>query len=561
MWSAARSNPAGYGLLDPARLRAYRLLLYLAVAVLVLGTGPAPVPARVTTAAVYLPLGLLGILIQGLIPGGSRGRALLWPVVPALDVAAQGFVLARMGGPGSSYLLLLALPIFVWGLLRGIAGGIWAAGLALGVQGFLAASAASSNAAPLPTHLLHAAALLLLGLFAGLLGRRIQQVERLHRQTRRELETAQLDAASVVSQLSRGLLCLDEDGRVTLSNARAQSLLAPLLDLSGGGDLREVFQRSPQREALLPLIRHLLGRLSRPEEESHEILLSWAEGGLKRELPLEVATSPILDREGKLRGLLVLLSDQTARAALEADRRRKERLALIGELAAGLAHEIRNSLKPITGSIELLRRAAPGGENRRDSLMEIILRESESLENFVTEFLNFARDKNLENCLVPLERVLGEEWESLNSLPQSPFRLIRPDEDESRIWVRADRGALRQVVRNLGLNALEAGGGPIEIGWKREGAEAVIYLRDHGPGIAEQIRSQVFEPFFTTKPHGTGLGLAIARDLVDRLGGRLALEPAEGGGMRATIRLPLQAPPEGGLAALPEDGPAAARAA
>ena len=96
--------------------------------------------------------------------------------------------------------------------------------------------------------------------------------------------------------------------------------------------------------------------------------------------------------------------------------------------------------------------------------------------------------------------------------------------------VRADRACLRQILRNLGLNAIEAGGAPVEVGWRRDGREAEVYLRDHGPGLAEEIRARVFEPFFTTKPRGTGLGLAIARDLAERLGGRLALEPARGRG-------------------------------
>jgi hypothetical protein len=82
-------------------------------------------------------------------------------------------------------------------------------------------------------------------------------------------------------------------------------------------------------------------------------------------------------------------------------------------------------------------------------------------------------------------------------------------------------------------------GAPVEVGWRRSGGEAEVYLRDHGPGLTEEVRARVFEPFFTTKPRGTGLGLAIARDLAERLGGRLNLEPAPGGGTRACLRLPL----------------------
>jgi signal transduction histidine kinase len=218
-------------------------------------------------------------------------------------------------------------------------------------------------------------------------------------------------------------------------------------------------------------------------------------------------------------------------------------LALIGQLSAGLAHEIRNSLKPISGSVELLRRELPATGGARDTLMEIILRESEALEAFLEEFLHLARDKSLQMEELPLERVVGEEFESLASLPGGIFRLARPDPDEPLLRVRADRACLRQILRNLGLNAIEAGGVPVEVGWRRVDGEAEVYLRDHGSGLAEEIRARAFEPFFTTKPRGTGLGLAIARDLAERLGGRLALDPAEGGGTRAILRLPLIPPP------------------
>ena len=125
------------------------------------------------------------------------------------------------------------------------------------------------------------------------------------------------------------------------------------------------------------------------------------------------------------------------------------------------------------------------------------------------------------------------------ALPGGSFQLARPEPDHFPLPVCADRSCLRQILRNLGLNAIEAGGAPVEVGFRRVGDEAEVYLRDHGPGLADEVRARAFEPFFTTKPRGTGLGLAIARDLAERLGGRLALEPAPGGGTRASLRLPL----------------------
>lgn len=536
--AAGRGRSATEFSLQGARLRFYRVFLYLAIATLIAGGSGSP-RTLLSTAGLYLVLALAGAALS--VRPGHIGPVPLWSFALCIEVGAHILVIARMGEPGSPFLLLPALPILLWGILRGLSGGIPASILALLGEALLRGAGPSAwpGRSPMsgeaPTALLfHAAAFLLLGAFSGMLGRRIRQEEAEHQETRRELEQAQLDAESIVAHLSRGLVCLDRRGRVSRMNGRAQALLSPWGGIEVGGAVSDVPPSSP----LYPLARHLSERLDSCGEESHEIHLGPPAGADAPGFPCEISTTPILDGQGERHGIMVLLNDLTELRAREAHRRHKERLALIGELSAGLAHEIRNSLKPITGSVELLRRETPAGDEARDALMEIILREAESLENFLTEFLNFARDKNLQMQLLPLEMVLGEELESLNALPQSPFRLVSRPGEGKPLRVQADRGALRQVVRNLGINALEAEGAPIEVGWKRDGREAVIFMRDHGPGIEPELRRKVFEPFFTTKPSGTGLGLAIARDLVDRLGGRLTLEPAAGGGTLACIRLP-----------------------
>ena len=257
-------------------------------------------------------------------------------------------------------------------------------------------------------------------------------------------------------------------------------------------------------------------------------------------VPVEVSTSPILDGRGRYRGTVVLFSDLTERMERERERRQQERLALVGQLSAGLAHEIRNSLKPITGSVELLRLEEESFSGAQNHLMEIILREAENLESFLTEFLAFARDKSLQVAAIPLERVLEEEADALATASSRRIELIRPGEPEdgSALCI-ADRSALGQVIRNLGLNGLEASSEdePLELGWRWDGEEAEVFVRDRGEGISQEIAAQAFDPFFTTKAHGTGLGLAIARDLIERQGGRLTLESAEGGGTMARIRL------------------------
>jgi len=543
-----RPDPAAPG--GRLRGRGWRPLAALAVAVLAAGIGGATAGDRLWTTLGYLLLATVGFWGQAWIARNPR-RGRLWPLLAWLDVAAGAFVAARIGPTTAPLLLLLALPVLVWGLQRGVPGGLCTA-TGAAAAGTLLATLQTAGAEPgqafvfsrdsaLGTALFPAISLALLGGFSGLLGRRLRQVELARLRAQADLDTAQaaleqtrLDAESILAHLSRALLCFDAKGRLTQVNREALALFAPVGGISAGAALEDLRARPATRE----LADHLAARLEATREETREARLGDA--------PVEVTTTPVRDRGGEAHGLVVLLADLTARRAEEEERRRQERLAVVGELSAGLAHEIRNSLKPITGSVELLRRELPAGEAGRDTLMEIILRESESLENFLTEFLTFARDRKLQLEPVPVETLLGEELESLNATPGSAFRLVRPAASEPPLRVRADRSCLRQIVRNLGVNALEAGGAPIELGWRRDGAEAEIFVRDHGPGIPEEVRPRVFEPFFTTKPQGTGLGLAIAHDLADRLGGRLVLTPATGGGTRASIRLPLVGPADAG---------------
>lgn len=522
----------------PRGLESYRLLAGLAVAVLAVGGGGPAIGFRLTTAAIYLGLVVGGLVVHHWSRPGIGARA--WPLFAALDVAASALVVARMGPTNAPLLLLLALPILIWGLLRGIPGGLCAAGVAVVAEALLVVPLQRSGhpgflswgGAALRTAGIDAVSLVLLGAVSGLLGRRRRLEEALHRSTEAELEQTRLDAESIVAHLSCGLLCLDGEGRVTRFNARAAEIFGPGTPLDIGLTL-DGMAASPGTQELATCLR---GRLAGGREDSGELLLDAS--------PVGVTTTPVRDQAGAARGLVVLLADLTERRAREEERRRRERLAYIGELSAGLAHEIRNSLKPITGSVELLRREIPRGEGARDTLMEIILREAESLENFLTEFLVFARGPVAPREVLSLETILGEELRDLGLLASGTFRLVRPPAEDPPLYVRADRSSLRQVLRNLGMNALQASGGGCELGWRRVGREAEISVRDHGPGIPEEIRERVFDPFFTTKPDGTGLGLAIARDLVDRLGGRLLLLPAEGGGTRASIRLPLAEPAE-----------------
>jgi two-component system sensor histidine kinase PilS (NtrC family) len=224
--------------------------------------------------------------------------------------------------------------------------------------------------------------------------------------------------------------------------------------------------------------------------------------------------------------------------------RKADRLAAVGELSAGIAHELRNPLASISGSIEMLyHELALEGENRR--LMELIMRESDRLDRIISDFLEFARlrtprrvPSKLAHCIddvVTLVRKNADKSEGITI--RTVFDPGLPD-----VWM--DDEQMRQVFMNLAVNACEAmeRGGTLEIQAAR-GAEGAVRIafKDEGAGIDPEGLERMFEPFFTTKDGGTGLGLAMANKIVNAHGGSIEYRNGERGAV-FTIVLPVGAP-------------------
>ncbi len=223
--------------------------------------------------------------------------------------------------------------------------------------------------------------------------------------------------------------------------------------------------------------------------------------------------------------------------------RRNETLAEVGALAAGIAHELRNGLNPISGSVEYLQRELkPEGEGA--VLMELIVRECARLNRFVTDLLNYARERDLAFEPLALDGHLAELREGLQRDPRTERVRLAFEAPPEGLVVRADRQQLRQVWLNLANNALDAmaeAGGALTVRWRAQGpGRVVIEFADLGPGIPAEVLPRVGEPFFTTKQGGTGLGVAIAQRIVERHGGTLAFESRLGRGTVARVVLPAQ---------------------
>ena len=242
----------------------------------------------------------------------------------------------------------------------------------------------------------------------------------------------------------------------------------------------------------------------------------------------------LLDTTGKLRKAY----DQLRQTSQQL--RRSERLAALGALTAGIAHEIRNPLASIKGAVDIIDRKNPDGIGGREFL-EIIREEVQRLNATLTEFLRFGNPGDIQ-----LEEV------QINDLIQSTLKLLEGKLDSSRIDLETDLDAslppingdpsqLRQVLINLILNALEAmpEGGQLKLSTRQLGNERVeIEVADTGHGISEEIASQVFDPFFTSKATGMGLGLSICHQLIQNHSGSIALQPSGERGLSVRVELP-----------------------
>jgi signal transduction histidine kinase len=270
------------------------------------------------------------------------------------------------------------------------------------------------------------------------------------------------------------------------------------------------------------------------------ILLQWAH------MPMERFTQYVEIVMFFIIGSLVgLLSDIQRKQAMQIEQsnfqmRRMDRLSLLGQLAAGLAHEIRNPLGSLIGSDEILAESL-GKDHPKFEFIEILQTEHRRLRDKLNEFLSFARPAVPSIIVNSVNDVIRETVKLAQKQAQKSGCPIVQKLDTELPEVPMDADLLKQIVLNLLLNACQAmpGGGTITISsWKEKGS-VCIAIGDEGPGIDETVRGKLFEPFVTTKKEGTGLGLAIAKQLIESMNGHIDFESSPNG-TRFTVRIPYE---------------------
>jgi two-component system sensor histidine kinase PilS (NtrC family) len=381
-------------------------------------------------------------------------------------------------------------------------------------------------------------AFFLVALLSSHLGERLKETGRELEERRIDLSNLQTLHRDIVANIPSGVVTLDLRGRIVSFNPAAEKIVGVAAE-----EVRDRhWQDTPLRE-----VRQLAPFFSTPASMGNgfteELQIRRRDG---RPILIGITLTPLKGSDDRVMGLVGIFQDLTERRQIEARLRQADRLATVGRLAAGLAHEVRNPLAAISGSIQLIREE---GMEARPQLLDIVLREADRLKLVTGQFLDFAKPGPAEHKECDLVPLLEETLSLLERSCDDPAAVtfaIRKDAD--RILVVADPDQVRQVLWNLGLNALQAmpAGGQLTLAARRHapgnGAGwASVEVTDTGRGIPPGEVDRIFDPFYSTRQGGTGLGLAIARKIIDGFGGRIEVVSREG--MGATFRVLLKPAP------------------
>jgi two-component system sensor histidine kinase PilS (NtrC family) len=500
----------------------------------------------------------LATAVYGLVLPRVRNGTRFAAVNIATDVAIVSGLVGFSGGVDSVFAFLFVLVAVYGALLFERRGALATAALAVSAHGLVlfAADTGWLPVAPLGTPgprplvlavwAVNAGAVLLVAVLASLLGSALKRTGEALRERTRDLSRLSRLHQHTVESLMSGLLTTDRAGCITSFNPEAERITGRPAASALGRDV----------EAVLPGIRQLALAIDAGSSQSRVRTAYTSERGER--LHLGLGAYVLKDAEGAPSGHVVIFQDVTKVVEMERELRRSERLAAVGQLSASIAHEVRNPLAAISGSIQVLGKRTPAlaDDPEAGRLMEIVLRETDRLNTLITDFLHYARPAPRRVS----EIALGDAVDGILRMFESvrPAGVTISSQVEPGLGLRADPEQLRQVLWNLVLNAAQAmeKGGRLEIRAARSPGppqEALpgrrnedqaqqdwveIAVVDEGVGIPMDALDRIFDPFFTTKRGGSGLGLATVHRIVEQHGGSIRVESTPGIGTSVFVRLP-----------------------
>ena len=479
---------------------------------------------------------------------GLDYRKVLWSILTA-DVFLATAIVHYSGGVTSPFCLIYCISIIAAAFLLEVHGGL---GIALFASCCYIAYAvfqfSGTLMPPVSRNLgvlssdpwivklyLDVSLFFLVGSVSGYLAERMKMKGKQLETAETELKQLRIDTDNILHNMSSGVLVVDSHKQVLTINPAGEEILGVKESEIQAKKVTDAFGRT-----MPELAKELLDAFDVEEGKlRHEIMLEHSEG---KTIPLGISIS-ILETNGRKRGVIAVFQDLSEVREMEARIRKADRLAAVGALSAGIAHEIRNPLASISGSIEMLQNELDlDSEQKR--LMKLITRESDRLDRIISDFLEFARmrpptmrDMPVDTCIEDVLALLRTNTAISRGIE---IRLIKSVEGA---WVSIDEEQLRQVFLNLCINACESmrGKGRLMIELAVDDEDDLrISIQDEGPGIGEEAEQHLFEPFYTTKDGGTGLGLAIANKIIEAHNGRIAYCNRDEGGAEFCVVLPLK---------------------
>jgi len=489
-------------------------------------------------------------LLLRVLSTASALTVFFWTQV-SIDFLLETILVARTGGIESPFAVLYVITVAVASLIPQRRVGLFAAcaciilfGVVTNVQFYGLAenwgwlpSIHLTAAATFQTFGAYALAILVVGLLSGTLADQLYQVDQSLREKEQGLNRLQAFHENIVRSISSGVFTADAKGAITSFNPAAQEVTGYSVGQVLGRSWREIFnwhpnQPSEQQSSVLPAMTRF------------EVECKSAKGS---RLVLGMTVSP-LHEQGEQDGLVGVFKDLTQIRDMEQEMRRKEWLANLGEMSAGMAHEIRNPLGALAGAMQMLRKEAAADETDR-RLMDIAIREATRLDTIITEFLQYARPPALDLAEHDINKILAETLHLVQHEARTRKKIaIVTSLAGGSLLAQLDQDQMRQVFWNLATNAFDAmpDGGQLNIttgcrhvdAGGRKGDVIEIAFEDTGEGIAKDNLDKIFLPFFTTKKEGSGLGLAAVHRIVDLHGGWIKVESRPHQGTRFVVCLP-----------------------
>ena len=441
-----------------------------------------------------------------------------------LDFSIVTATISFTGGIQSSFTFLLVIVILEAGLLLGLAQGFLFATLA---TLFMCAQAASPGASLALSadewmerwyrFLIQGLAFYLTAFVSGYWNQRIHRMEQFQR--------------DILDNMNSGFLTIDPNGIIVAQNRAANEILAAPEGAAVGKPVDQVLRVASGECPLITALR------SRRDFISYEFFAVTGSGETKL---LGLTTSQISDPRGNLMGLIASFTDLTEIARMRQELQSQDRLAAVGELAAGLAHEVRNPVAAIRGAVDELQgnMDSPGMMRK---LAAIAIRESDHLNEIVSGFLDFARSPSLKRERFDLRDIVTEVRDLLlHEYANAANLRIVTTLPSTPCPISGAPTQIKQVFINLGKNAIEAmeERGTLTITMAPSGGSFETRFDDEGPGIPPDKVTRIFEPFYSEKERGVGMGLAICSRMVTAHDGTIRAGAREGGGASMTVRLP-----------------------